>query len=120
MMICQQRLNVYTASFLTKRGISSIYKTELVEQIAAQTEIPKTTATKALQAMIDSVVATVAKGDTFVLPGFGTFKSTKRAARTGKYPKTGAALKIGATTVPKFTAKSIFKTAVATTKKKKK
>ncbi len=63
-MICQQRLNIYTASFLTKRSISNIYKTELVEQIAAQTEIPKTTATKALKALIDSVVATVARGDT--------------------------------------------------------
>jgi DNA-binding protein HU-beta len=97
-----------------------MYKTELVEQIAAQAEIPKTTAAKALKAMIDNVVATVAKGDTVVLPGFGTFKSTKRAARTGKHPKTGAALKIAATTVPKFTAGTIFKTAVATTKKKKK
>ena len=73
-----------------------------------------------MKAMIDNVVATVTKGDTVVLPGFGTFKFTKRAARTGKHPKTGAALKIAATTVPKFTAGTIFKTAVATTKKKKK
>ncbi|SDY92033.1 HU family DNA-binding protein [Nitrosomonas sp. Nm33] len=97
-----------------------MYKMELIEQIAAQAEIPKTTATKALNAMIDSVVATVAKGDTVVLPGFGTFKSTKRAARTGRNPQTGAPLKIAASTVPKFTAGTIFKKAVATTKKKKK
>lgn len=97
-----------------------MYKTELIEQIAAQAEIPKTTAAKALNAMIDSVVATVAKGDTVVLPGFGTFKSTKRAARTGRHPQTGAALKIAASTVPKFTAGTIFKKEVATAKKKKK
>ncbi|TYP78323.1 MULTISPECIES: HU family DNA-binding protein [Nitrosomonas] len=62
-MICQQCLNVYTASFLPKRSISRIYKTELVEEIAAQAEILKATAAKALKAMIDTVIATVAKGD---------------------------------------------------------
>jgi DNA-binding protein HU-beta len=64
-------------------------KKELIEQVAAQAEIPKTTAAKALTTMIDSVIATVAKDDTVVLPGFGTFKSSKRAARTGRHPKSG-------------------------------
>jgi DNA-binding protein HU-beta len=95
-------------------------KKELIEQIAAQAEIPKTTAVKALNTMIDSVIATVANGDTVVLPGFGTFKSSKRAARTGRHPQTGEELKIAASTVPKFTAGSTFKKEVATTKKKKK
>jgi DNA-binding protein HU-beta len=95
-------------------------KTELIGQIAAQAEIPKTTAAKALTTMIDSVIATVAKGDTVVLPGFGTFKSSQRAARTGRNPQTGEELKIAASTVPKFTAGTIFKKALDTTKKKKK
>jgi DNA-binding protein HU-beta len=95
-------------------------KTELIGQIAAQAEIPKTTAAKALTTMIDSVIATVAEGDTVVLPGFGTFKSSKRAARTGRNPQTGEELKIAASTVPKFTAGTIFKKALDTTKKKKK
>ena len=49
--------------------------------------------------------------------GFGTFKSSKRAARMGKNPKTGEAIKIAATTVPKFSAGTGFKTAVAGKKK---
>jgi DNA-binding protein HU-beta len=70
--------------------------------------------------MIDAVVKAVAKGDQVTLVGFGTFKSAKRAARTGKNPKTGEPLKIAATTVPKFTAGASFKAAVAGKKAKKK
>lgn len=51
----------------------------------------------------------VSKGDNVTLVGFGTFKSAKRAARTGKNPKTGAEIKIAATTVPKFSAGAGFK-----------
>ena len=51
------------------------------------------------------------------LVGFGSFKAAKRAARTGKNPKTGAAIKIPATTVPKFSAGASFKAAVAKKKK---
>ena len=54
------------------------------------------------------------------LIGFGTFKASKRAARTGKNPKTGEALKIAATTVPTFKAGAAFKAAVAPKKKAKK
>ncbi len=93
-------------------------KTELIEQIAAQADVPKTIAAKTLNAMLDSVVATVAKGDTVVVPGFGTFKSTQRAARAGRNPQTGAPLKIAASTAPRFTAGTVFKTAVAKKKKK--
>ena len=88
-------------------------KSELVEVAAQEAGIPKTVADKALSAIIGAVVAAVAKGDSVTLVGFGTFKSSPRAARTGKNPKTGAVLKIPATTVPKFTAGSAFKAAVA-------
>jgi DNA-binding protein HU-beta len=54
------------------------------------------------------------------LVGFGTFKSSKRAARVGRNPQTGAELKIAATTVPRFTAGATFKTAVAGKKAAKK
>jgi len=53
------------------------------------------------------------------LVGFGSFKAAKRAARTGKNPKTGATLKIPATTVPKFSAGTAFKGAVAAKKKRR-
>jgi DNA-binding protein HU-beta len=95
-------------------------KSELIEATAKAADISKAAAERALSAMIDAVVKSVSKGDTVTLVGFGTFKSAKRAARTGKNPKTGEALKIAATTVPKFTAGAGFKAAVAGKKAAKK
>lgn len=93
-------------------------KAELIEVAAKEAGLSKVAANKALDAMVAAVTKTVSKGDTVTLVGFGTFKSAKRAARTGKNPKTGEAIKIAATTVPKFTAGTAFKTAVAGKKKK--
>lgn len=95
-------------------------KSELIEVTAKAADISKAAAERALSAIIDAVVTTVAKGDTVTLIGFGTFKSSKRAARTGKNPKTGEALKIAATTVPKFSAGATFKATVAGKKAAKK
>lgn len=95
-------------------------KSELIEAVAKSAELSKVDAEKALSAVIATVVKAVAKGDTVTLVGFGTFKSSKRAARTGRNPATGAALKIAATTVPRFTAGATFKTAVAGKKAAKK
>lgn len=95
-------------------------KAELIEIAAAEADISKAAAGKVLDGVIAAVVKAVSKGDTVTLVGFGTFKSAKRAARTGKNPKTGATIKIAATTVPKFTAGSGFKEAVAGKKKAKK
>lgn len=95
-------------------------KSELIEATAKAADISKAAAERALSAMIEAVVKAVAKGDTVTLVGFGTFKSSKRAARTGKNPKTGEPLKIAATTVPKFTAGAGFKAAVAGKKAAKK
>lgn len=92
-------------------------KAELIEIVAKEADISKAAAGKALDATIAAVVKTVSKGDTVTLVGFGTFKSSKRAARMGKNPKTGEAIKIAATTVPKFSAGTGFKTAVAGKKK---
>jgi DNA-binding protein HU-beta len=99
---------------------SSMNKSELIEAIAKSSELTKADAERALNATIETVVKAVAKGDTVTLVGFGTFKSVKRAARTGRNPATGAALKIAASTSPKFTAGATFKTAVAGKKAKKK
>ncbi|MGE5492586.1 MAG: HU family DNA-binding protein [Actinomycetota bacterium] len=91
-------------------------KSELVEAAAQQAGISKASAEKALSAIIDTVVGAVAKGDSVTLVGFGTFKAATRAARTGKNPKTGAALKIPAATVPKFAPGTAFKAAVGAKK----
>jgi DNA-binding protein HU-beta len=93
-------------------------KAELIEIAAKEADISKAAAGKALDALISAVVKAVSKGDTVTLVGFGTFKSSKRAARTGKNPQTGATIKIPATTVPKFSAGAGFKSAVAGKKKK--
>ena len=92
-------------------------KTDLIDAIAADTGLNKAAAAKALDATINAIVKAVAKGDSVALVGFGTFKSAKRAARTGKNPATGAAIKIAATTVAKFTVGAGFKAAVAGKKK---
>ncbi|HQR02848.1 MAG: HU family DNA-binding protein [Proteobacteria bacterium] len=94
-------------------------KAELIEIAAKEADISKAAAGKALDAVINAVVKAVSKNDTVTLVGFGTFKSAKRAARTGKNPQTGATIKIPATTVPKFTAGAGFKAAVAGKKGKK-
>ena len=91
--------------------------------LAAQDAIvkgDKEAALKELDAAIAAIVKAVSKGDTVTLIGFGTFKSSKRAARTGRNPQTGKELKIAATTVPRFTAGAGFKTAVAGKKAAKK
>ena len=88
-------------------------KSELIDQIAAEADLSKVAAGRALDAAITAITKAVAGGDSVALVGFGTFKAAERAAREGKNPKTGAALQIAATTVPKFTAGATFKAAVA-------
>ena len=95
-------------------------KSELIDAIAARTELSKVASGKALDAVIESIIQAVAKGDGVSLVGFGSFKASPRAAREGKNPKTGEKIKIAATTVPKFSAGATFKAAVAEASKGKK
>lgn len=95
-------------------------KSELIEITAKEADLSKAATEKALAAMTGSIVKAVAKGDTVTLVGFGTFKSSKRAARIGRNPQTGKELKIAASTVPRFTAGATFKAAVAGKKVAKK
>lgn len=94
--------------YRTRHFISSIHerhlvnKTELIEHIANHADISKAAATRALESTIDAVKKTLKKGGTVSLVGFGTFAVGKRAARTGRNPRTGATIKIKAAKVPKF------------------
>ena len=107
--------------FFTKPDYGdSMNKTELVEIVAKEADLSKAAAASALDAVIAAIVTAVSKGDTATLIGFGTFKPSKRAARTGRNPQTGKELKIAATTVPRFTAGAGFKAAVAGKKVAKK
>ncbi len=77
-------------------------KSELIEHIAKQADISKAAAGRALEAVIGGVKTTLKKGGSVSLVGFGTFSVTKRAARSGRNPRTGAAIKIKAAKIPKF------------------
>lgn len=79
-------------------------KTELVAAMAEKAEISKKDAEKALKAFTETVAEELKKGEKIQLVGFGTFETSKRAARTGKNPQTGKAIKIPASTAPKFKA----------------
>jgi DNA-binding protein HU-beta len=87
-------------------------RVELIERIATQHELSKAEAGRILSTLLDAIVTTVKKGNTLTLPGFGSFKQTSRAARKGRNPKTGEALKIAAMKLPKFSPGSAFKAAV--------
>ena len=79
-----------------------VNKSELIEHIAKHADISKAAASRALEATVGAVKTTLKKGGTVSMVGFGTFAVTKRAARTGRNPRTGVAIKIKSAKVPKF------------------
>ena len=83
-------------------------KAELVDKIAKDAGITKSQANDALDSFTQTVVKTLKKGDKVTLVGFGTFSVTKRSARTGRNPQTGAEIKIKAKKVAKFKAGKDF------------
>ncbi|MBQ3406697.1 MAG: HU family DNA-binding protein [Lachnospiraceae bacterium] len=87
-------------------------KTELVAAIADQAGLSKKDAEKALKAFTDTVTAELKKGEKVQLVGFGTFEVSERAAREGRNPQTGKAMKIAASKAPKFKAGKALKVAV--------
>ncbi len=87
-------------------------KVELVASVAEKVGLSKKDAEKAVAAVLDSVVAAVAKGDKVQLVGFGTFEVRARAARTGRNPRTKETITIAASKQPVFKAGKAFKDAV--------
>lgn len=77
-------------------------KSELIDAIAASADIPKAQATRALDAVIDSVTNALKQNDQVVLVGFGTFSVKERAARSGRNPQTGQPIEIPAAKIPAF------------------
>lgn len=88
-------------------------KAELVSSLAAATSLTQKDVTKVLEALVETVKITLKKGEDITLIGFGTFKVSSRAARTGRNPKTGAPLEIKASKVPSFKPGKALKEAVA-------
>ena len=85
-----------------RTGGDFVNKSEMIEHIAKQADISKAAASRALEALIGGVKASLKKNNSVSLVGFGTFSVTKRSARSGRNPRTGAAIKIKAAKVPKF------------------
>lgn len=88
-------------------------KVELTAAVAAQAGLTKKDAEKAVAAVIDSIVAAVAKGEKVQLVGFGTFEVRARSARKGVNPATKQEIEIPASKQPAFKAGKAFKDAVA-------
>ena len=87
-------------------------KAELIAAVAANAEISKKDADKAVAAALGTITDALAKGEKVQLVGFGTFETRQRAARTGKNPQTGAEVKIPAAKVPVFKAGKVLKETV--------
>ncbi|MCQ4288783.1 HU family DNA-binding protein [Pseudomonas stutzeri] len=93
-------------------GVTPVNKAELIEAIAASADVPKSTATRVLDAFTESVTNTLQNGDSVTLVGFGTFAVKERAARDGRNPQTGATIKISAAKLPGFKPGKSLKDAV--------
>jgi DNA-binding protein HU-beta len=87
-------------------------KSELIDHIAIQADVSKACAGRALEAMIDGVLMSLKKGEAVSVVGFGTFSVTKREARDGRNPRTGAPIKIKSAKLPKFRAGKALKDAI--------
>jgi len=87
-------------------------KSDLIERMASDADISKAAAERALESFTTSVQSALKKGGTVTLVGFGSWSVTKRAARTGRNPKTGEVIKIKARKAPKFTPGKGFKDAL--------
>ncbi len=87
-------------------------KTEMIETVSKSADISKAAAGRAVEAVIAAVRTSLKKGQMVTMVGFGTFYVGKRAARSGRNPRTGAAIKIKAAKVPKFRAGKAHKDAL--------
>lgn len=91
----------------------SVTKSDLISNIVEKTGLKNTEATKAVEAILESVIQAVAKGQEVRLVGFGSFTAAKREARQGRNPRTGETIQILASKMPKFKPGKEFKDAVA-------
>jgi DNA-binding protein HU-beta len=86
-------------------------KRDLIDAISSRMG-DKKTAAEAVNAVLETIQKTVAKGDKVAITGFGVFEKTIRPARMARNPATGAAIKVPRTSVPKFRAGADFKAMV--------
>jgi DNA-binding protein HU-beta len=89
-----------------------VNKADMIEQIAQAAEVSKSAAERAVDALVAAIKTSLRKGEMVTLVGFGTFYAGTRKARTGRNPRTGAAVSISAAKVPKFRAGKALKDAI--------
>jgi DNA-binding protein HU-beta len=87
-------------------------KAELIDVVAAETDLSKADAGRALEACLNAISETLKNDGSVALIGFGTFSVSNRAARQGRNPRTGETIQIAASNVPKFKAGKALKDAV--------
>jgi len=97
-----------------------VNRAELVDAVASATETSRKDAEDAVNAVLDTIVATVKAGEEVRIFGFGNFAPKANAARTGRNPQTGESIKIAASKSVRFTPAKAFKDALNTKAKKKK
>ena len=87
-------------------------KSELIDAVADKADLSKADASRAVDALMDSVAGALKQGDEVTLVGFGTFTVRDRAARTGRNPRTGETIQIPASKMPGFKAGKALKDSV--------
>ena len=87
-------------------------KAELIDAVAAEANLSKADAGRAVDAVVDSISSALGKGQQVSVVGFGTFSVKHRAARAGRNPRTGETIQIAASNVPGFKAGKALKDAV--------
>lgn len=92
----------YGCAVLFEHRGTPLNKTELVDYMATKADISKASASRSLDAALEAIQNSLSQGDTVSLVGFGTFAVSEREGRTGRNPRTGAAIRIEAAKVPKF------------------
>lgn len=87
-------------------------KTQLVDAVQSRTGLTRKESAEAVDAVLETVQEVLGRGGEVALTGFGRFSVSERGARTGKHPRTGEPMEVGAMRVPKFSPASVLKQAV--------
>jgi DNA-binding protein HU-beta len=109
---------VQTGAAPTPKG-RIVNKAQLIDAVAMKLDISRRSAGDTVDAVLDGITGAIISGDKVSLTGFGTFETTRRAARTARNPRTGEAVAVPAATVPKFRPGQALKDEVNTTGSRK-
>lgn len=101
-MFQQQQLLSGILFTIIQQEDANVNKTDLIDKVAVTTDLNKTAAARAVDAVLDIIAVSLREGDSVTLSGFGTFSVSNRAQRAGRNPRTGEMITIPASKAPKF------------------